>query len=315
MQAIDSRKFKPAASKGGLFSIICLLFVVGIMSGVFIPIMFATNDMTIIVFGSSFIAGMAILFLFVVHGYYTMAYIASGGRLLLRWGPFITSIPIKSIMEIGTTASSKLDGIRTGGVGIPGHLYGAFKILIDGKYRAIKLYATKISNLVIITTNDGKCYGVTPQDPAAFIAAVKELGSQPVEKTFDNEASLVELPEKAKKYGVACNLLFVMVFTEIGIAFACLAIIYPQLPEIVPLHFDLAGIPNRWGSKSELIWPWAFLFSIVAGLNTLLHISIRRQSQLTKSKWGIIIMMIPVAMCTTFLVLNLMLYPLMTNPA
>ena len=29
---------------------------------------------------------------------------------------------------------------------------------------------------------------------------------------------------------------------------------YLSLPQIVPLHFDFNGVPNRFGDKSELLW-------------------------------------------------------------
>lgn len=35
---------------------------------------------------------------------------------------------------------------------------------------------------------------------------------------------------------------------------AYIASVYPALPNIIPVHFGLDGLPNRWGNKSELLW-------------------------------------------------------------
>ena len=39
----------------------------------------------------------------------------------------------------------------------------------------------------------------------------------------------------------------------IAVPFVYLALIWNSLPEVVPIHWDLYGRPNGWGSKAELI--------------------------------------------------------------
>jgi uncharacterized membrane protein len=42
---------------------------------------------------------------------------------------------------------------------------------------------------------------------------------------------------------------------------------YPRLPGRIPVHFNIAGDPDRWGEKSEIL----ILVAVVWGLNILLY--------------------------------------------
>jgi uncharacterized membrane protein len=43
---------------------------------------------------------------------------------------------------------------------------------------------------------------------------------------------------------------------------------YPRLPDRIPVHFNIAGDPDRWGGKSEIL----ILVAVVWGLNILLYV-------------------------------------------
>ncbi len=59
----------------------------------------------------------------------------------------------------------------------------------------------------------------------------------------------------------------VLVLAACALPFAYLAFLWPSLPETVPTHFDAAGNPNGWSSRSSLplflllvtLLPWAAL--------------------------------------------------------
>ena len=54
--------------------------------------------------------------------------------------------------------------------------------------------------------------------------------------------------------------------------------VYPGLPDVIPVHFGLDGTPNRWGSKVELflIVAVALLFPV---LNAVFTVSYSRYSR------------------------------------
>jgi uncharacterized membrane protein len=43
---------------------------------------------------------------------------------------------------------------------------------------------------------------------------------------------------------------------------------YPRLPDRIPVHFNITGDPDRWGSKSEIL----ILVAVAWGLNILLYV-------------------------------------------
>ncbi len=307
MQSDEARSFQPAASKGGFWTILLGVLIGGILSAVFIPAMILASDATLTSFSLVLIGGIAALFCIVTHGYYKMAYAVSGDLLVLRWGLFKTAIPFNAIASVGRPSSSTFDGIRTGGVGIPDHLYGAFRLLIDGSYRPIKLVATRLANLVIIVTSSGKYYGITPAMVDEFIATVRRKTSNAAEKTFDNTQRLAEPELTTRKYQALTTALFVVVFIVAGINIAYMLVVFPRLPDIVPLHYDISGVADRFGSKDELAWSSLLPLGIMAGMAILLHAATRRRSQLQRSVYGAAIMLLPLAVGVVFLVINIVL--------
>ncbi len=307
MQSDDARSFQPAPSKGGFWSILLGGLICGILSVVFIPIMAVASDTTLTTIAIATIGGVSLLFCIVIYGYYKMAYIVSGDLLILKWGAFKTEIPFNTVMSIGRPSSSALDGIRTGGVGIPDHLYGAFRLLIEGSYKPIKLVATKLANLVIIVTTDGRYYGITPAMPDEFIAVMKRKTSAAAEKKFDSTQRLAQPESTTRKYQLLTTTLFIAVFIEAGVNIAYFLVVFPRLPDIVPLHYDLAGVANRFGDKGELVWSSLLPLGIMIGLAILLYAATRWKSQLQKSAYGVVLMLIPIAIGVLLLVINVVL--------
>ena len=59
----------------------------------------------------------------------------------------------------------------------------------------------------------------------------------------------------------------VVTLAWIGLA-AYTTSVYPGLPDIIPVHFGLNGIPNRWGGKVELVW-FAGVAALFPALNAV----------------------------------------------
>jgi len=179
--------FKPAPSNGGKYSIINAILVNAIFSGVLVPIILLISDTVFTIICIIFICCLISFFCIVVYGYYSMSYAVSADRLILRWAFLKTIIPVDAITIIGMPTSHKFDGHRTKGVGIPGHLFGAIKMRIDGSYKPVKLFSTDISKMVIITDKNEKYYGVTPASPAEFISSVKQTAMDIIERAINTD--------------------------------------------------------------------------------------------------------------------------------
>jgi hypothetical protein len=305
MATQDIHTFKPVASRGGVYTILFSVLFAGLLTIIFIPVIVISADLSFTIFGISFIAGISTLFVSLIHGYYTMAYQLSAKSLVLRWGFMKTNLLYDEITNIGLPRIPRFDGIRTGGVGIPDHLYGGFRLLLDGAYKPIKLVATKLSNLVIITMSNGKLHGITPEDPAGFIAGIKLRNLSIVEKRIDNESPLVIQAGLARSHALLGTIIFALVFIEVALNFCYVLAVHPSLPAIVPVHFDITGTPDRFGSKDELLWTTLFLSVIATAINMVMYIALRWKSELAKSRYGIAIMLLPLVLGTFFLVLNI----------
>ena len=76
-------------------------------------------------------------------------------------------------------------------------------------------------------------------------------------KELNNKRNKFVTSNKVEDFGQSTRLVYVQVAsvaTAFFVFLGYLLCIYPQLPEIIPVHFNLNLIPNRWGHKSELFF-------------------------------------------------------------
>ena len=75
-----------------------------------------------------------------------------------------------------------------------------------------------------------------------------------------------------------------------------------SLPEIVPLHWGLDGLPDRFGNKSELLVMVTIFTGVELLVSVLIHIWMRK-SDFGKVRMGIFIMLFPLILNLVFSVL------------
>ena len=211
------------------------------------------GDPWFIIFIVGLIVLMGSVFGLTVHGYYSMKYILTHDSLILKWSFFKRIVPLNSISSISPITSTKIQGIRSSGVGIPGHLIGKFHLKFDGQFISTNLHATKMENLVILRTSGGKTFGITPDEREEFVNLILSTQSS-IEKTeLDTEEPIRTTEQAAKK-----SRNWISVFFAICVVFAIgtliyVIIAYQGLPDVIPLHWGVGGVPNRFGNKSELL--------------------------------------------------------------
>ena len=265
------------------------------------------NILFLIIALSVYIAIIA-AFSLLVYAYYEMEYIISNEFLLIKWGLKTTKIPIEKIKRVIKPETSHYEGIRVGGVGLPGYLFGKFKYLLEGNFETVNLYATKLKNLLFVETYDKKkkLYGVTPALEDDFIRFLDD-------KSKEIESSVIKKPEsfKATKYSskdikYALTLFIISIFIAIS-GLIYFLIVYFQLPQIVPLHFGTNFVPNRFGDKIELIWIFLFFIIFGIGFSTLIYYYIHKRTHLDQTKYGFSVMLLPIAINTLFLILTIVI--------
>ena len=164
---------------------------------------------------------------------------------------------IKNVKLIKTTLL-----IRLFGASWPGLHWGLYKAKDAGK---IWVYSTTMKgDFVLIELIDGKKIAISPEDPESFL---NEINTRKDRFGTSNPNAIQTLNKVTKTVYLQIAAVAVAFFVFLGY----LLWIYPTLPEIIPMHFDLNWNPNRWAHKSEL-----FLLGGVAAIfpviNTILVI-------------------------------------------
>jgi hypothetical protein len=145
---------------------------------------------------------------------------------------------IRAAGKVNTTLNFRLFGGS-----LPGAHWGTFTTSGLGN---AQVYATRYKGeFVLLELSDGMKMLITPSDPDAFVEALKSKTNFSAPTLTD-----VEEPRHDKKRAAAQ----IAVVTVAWLAFiAYVAAIYPGLPDIIPVHFGLDGVPNRYGSKTEML--------------------------------------------------------------
>lgn len=146
--------------------------------------------------------------------------------------------------------------LRLFGGSWPGLHWGLFQAKDVGR---VHVYATKMrGDFVVIKLVNGKKVAITPEASEAFITKITSWSSR-FRTASPRDVEIFEAPSKKMVYTqvLMVTVAFLGVLTY-------LFWIYPSLPEIIPVHFDINWNPNRWAHKSELF--------IIAGIAALFPI-------------------------------------------
>lgn len=302
------RIFKHAKSNGGKYIILITAIVAILLITITFSIYPVIQNISLLIIILSIFIAIITLFLLLLYSYYESEYIISNEYLLIKWGIKTTRIPIENIKRVIKPEGKEYEGIRLGGVGIPGYLFGKFKYLIEGDFKTVSLYATKLSHLLFIET-DGqkrKFYGITPSEEDEFIATLNNLNKNIEPQTKENLTTFKVTKTSSKDIKYALTLFVISIVLSIS-GMVYFLVIYFQLPQTVPLHFNINFEPNRYGNKIDLIGIISFLIVFGIGLSSLLYYYIHRRTHLDQTKYGYSVMLIPVAISILFLILTIVL--------
>ncbi|MFX1479423.1 MAG: PH domain-containing protein [Promethearchaeota archaeon] len=235
-----------------------------------------------------------------------MEYIVSNKFLLIKWGLKTTRIPIDKIKRIIRPETKNYEGIRLGGVGIPGYLFGKFKFLIEGNFETVYLYVTKLDNLLFIETNDGKFYGITPSKEDEFIRILNNMNRNIEPSVIKKPEPFKATKQSSKDIRIALTLFIISIILSISGLIYFLTV-YFQLPQTIPLHFNFKFVPDRYGNKVDLFAIFSLFIIFGIGLSTLLYYYIHRRTHLDQTKYGYSIMFLPVGVNLLFLILTIVI--------
>lgn len=203
-----------------------------------------------------------------------MIFTVQDSMFFINFGFSKRKIPYSEIRDVKVTQTTLL--LRLFGASWPGLHWGLYSAKELGK---VWVYSTKISgDFVLLELVDGSKIVISPEDSQELSnelnAKRKQFGTATHIQTLDSSKRFVYLQVLA-------------VFGAFFVFLGYLLWIYPNLPEIIPVHFDLNMVPNRWGNKSEL-----FLIAGIAAifpiLNSVLVLKFGKYSKTTTVFLGII---------------------------
>lgn len=205
-----------------------------------------------------------------------MKFILGEDDLTVHFGLSQRRIPYASISNVRVSPTTLQ--LRLFGASWPGLHWGLYKAKDIGN---VWVYSTKMKgDFDVITLVDGKKVAITPEDPHRFSDAVNARNN------LFGTAALSEV----EAFDTSKTVVYAQVLTVAAAFIGFLAYvlwIYPSLPEIIPVHFDLHWNPNRWGHKSEL-----FIISGVAAvfpiINTVLALKFGKYSKMLLLFLGVV---------------------------
>lgn len=220
---------------------------------------------------SVFLIVLGVIFLLVDGMILSLTFLGSRMRYKLGEKGFTVNfglskrvIPYASISTVELAKTTLL--FRLFGASWPGLHWGLYKAKDVGN---VWVYSTKMKgDFVVINLVDGKKIAISPEDPKMFSEEINAWNGK------FGTASLrdVERFETSRKVVYAQVLAVAAAFI---VFLGYVLWIYPSLPEVIPVHFDINWNPNRWGHKSELflIAGIAAIFPII---NTVLALKFGR---------------------------------------
>ena len=230
------------------------------------------------------LAAALLLTLGAIFAYWTIAcwtlqYVLSKNRLIIRWGGNELSIPLHDVVSV-TPGNSVAPPRRPQGVRWPGYHIGQGTVAdLESSNPALFFTAyTAPSELVYVRTS-GAVYALSSPDAAGFVAALEERRKEAVSEgliTRTHRWILADLAFWHDRWLTALALLALAVNLAL---FAYVAYWIPALPNQIQMHFTPLGIADMVSPKTDLLaLPAAGLGVLL--LNTLVSMLFHRREPL-----------------------------------
>ena len=221
-----------------------------------------------------------------LFGYWTfaasrMAYEFDRLTLTIRWGLMRQIIPLSTIT--GVTSGSEVNlPRRFAGLQWPGYTVGRANIDEIGNVAFFSTHRRADEVLVVHTSTSN--FGISPMDTAGFLTVLERaVGIEPDTYVLPRVEYAGPLRLGIWRDGFAMSLAGICFLLNAAL-FAYVLHYYPELPALLPLHFNVLGEVDFIGPRQDVLRlpliPLA-LFSTNFVLATILHIRERLASHLT----------------------------------
>jgi hypothetical protein len=257
----------------GLISGVALLILLLALDGLLIwgigqvGISLAAFILFLLVIGSLFLLALLVYWL---YGLVQSSFHVDRNALVIRWGAVTQVVPMEDVTAV--LSGDELKRIkRFRGALWPGLRVGYGEIEEVGP---TLFFATRPLARQVVLVTPALAYALSPSDPTTFIEVVRQrlnMGpSQSVEQVSRQPGFLTWSFWKDR---LGLTLLASALLLLIAL-FGFISFRYPSLADLQPLHFDVLGQPDRWGTRAQVYTlPFIGLLAMIAngGLGFLLY--------------------------------------------
>jgi hypothetical protein len=215
------------------------------------------------------------LLILILLGYWLYGLLWSGyhvdrNAVVIRWGATTQVVPMESVTAV--LSGDRVKGITNfRGPRWPGLRVGYGNIEEIGP--TLFFTSGSVRRQVVLTT-PALAYALSPADPEAFMETLRQrlsMGPTQSVEQVSRQPALFTWSFWSDRVGLA---LLVSALVLLVALFGYIALRYPSLADLQPLHFDSAGQPDRWGTRAQVFTlPFIGLLALIAngGLGFLLY--------------------------------------------
>jgi hypothetical protein len=189
-------------------------------------------------------------------------YVLSRNAVLVEWGSRRIVLPMRLLDEVRAGADVPAD-LRPRGLTWPGNLFGTG--VVDGLGEVEFLAAAEKPGLVLLRHAEA-WLAISPADPQAFLSALASARAEGTQEEVEPESIIPVLQRSVLLHDRLALALMAAGVAGAVLLLGYLALISPQLPAQIALHFDAQGLPDRFGPSAGLL-----ILPAIAGLTWLVN--------------------------------------------
>lgn len=244
------KEFKPVHGRGFVWGLILLIFVllivavpvgINIYSGIVIP-------------GFIVVMGIISVFVTAMFGYFTwsaknMKYTIDAKGITIKWAFNKKTIPLESILGAAKTVGTS--SLKVMGASWPGFHMGSFTDP-TGK-GSVNLFATRLWGEILLIRTKWEVVGITPANSDEFLNELNKFIPDLNEGSFLQKGDVEAYSLQKDRVVIALMAITGLILAGTGLF---LYNIIPTLPPKVPMHFNISGEIDRYGSPNEIFGPF-----------------------------------------------------------
>ena len=215
------------------------------------------------------------LLVLILLGYWLYGLLWSGyhvdrNAVVIRWGATTQVVPMENVTAV--LSGDQVKGITSfRGPRWPGLRVGYGEIEEIGP---TLFFTSGSARRQVVLTTPALAYVLSPAAPKAFMETLRQrlsMGPTQSVEQVSRQPALFTWSFWSDRVGLA---LLVSALVLLVALFGYIALRYPSLADLQPLHFDSAGQPDRWGTRAQVFTlPFIGLLALIAngGLGFLLY--------------------------------------------